>query len=126
MIEAVTKRETLQTAKQTTHVSLVDVHAEVPRHHVLVAHLLEVFEAKPIRTMASGLAVLLDRRSDPLLGDVVLDGFDQFQNRGALANAIGSPSAHQLAPLLQEIAATIGGFRLVLDGMGQRGLCQLT
>ncbi len=39
--------------------------------------------------------------------------------------AEAGPSIHELAPLLEQIAAPIGGFGLVADGMRQRLLADL-
>lgn len=127
MIEAVLERkipENTHAGDRRSRVEVLDTKGA--RHHVLVDQLQDVFEDKSMRMMTSGLPVLFGRHSDPQLGVIVLDGFDQPQDRCALTNAIGSPCGHQLAPLLQKIAAPISGFGLVLDRVGQRSLCQLT
>lgn len=40
--------------------------------------------------------------------------------RGELAHQIPRPRPHQLAPLRHQIAATVGGFRLVADRVSER------
>lgn len=54
-----------------------------------------------VETVVELLEVMIERQVARQLADVFLDGFNQLQDRGALANAIGSPCGHQLAPLLQ-------------------------